>query len=154
MHALSNEDHAVLAAICAAADEIDPVPLDVVAAARATLAWLDVDVELAELVADTALTAAGVRSATASRLLVFTAGSYEIDIEVIGTADTRRFVGQITPPGPGQLEVRHADIDEPILAAIDELGRFIVEGVRAGLISLHCTLEAGAARATTSWVRV
>lgn len=154
MHALNNEDRAVLAAICAAADEIDPVPLDVVAAARASLAWLDVDAELAELVADSGLTAVGVRSATASRLLVFTAGSYEIDIEVIGTADTRRIVGQITPPGPGQLEVRHADIDEPTPAAIDELGRFIVEGVRTGLLSLHCTLEGGAARATTSWVRI
>ena len=55
----SFEDQSLLAEVRAAAAEHDPVPADVVAAAKASFTWRSIDAELAELIEDSALVGAG-----------------------------------------------------------------------------------------------
>jgi hypothetical protein len=47
-----NEERDLLAQVARAAELADPVPAEVLEAARASLTWLRVDAELAELLAD------------------------------------------------------------------------------------------------------
>src|SRR6185312_17019847 len=81
-------------------DQADPIPEPVVAAAKAVFTWRTIDAELAELVADSFVTAAGTRTADAARLLTFQADDTEVEVEIAATGATRRITGQLVPPGP------------------------------------------------------
>lgn len=155
MSALTDEERKLLAAIAAAAADVDPVPDDVIRAGQGSLAWLSIDAKLAQLVEDSGLSASGVRSGAASRLLVFAAGAVEIDVEVTRMGDDElRLIGQITPAARGTVEVRQPGITEPVAAEIDEYGRFICAGVRPGQVSLACTVEGAEKPVVTSWMKL
>ena len=133
------------------AGEVDPPPAEVVAASRAAFAWRSIDAELAELAYDSWLDdrpLAGVRRAGGPRQLTFEAPGLSVEVELVD-GDQRKMVGQLVPPGPGAVEVRHAE--GSLTAAVDELGRFVVESLPAGPVSLRCR-PGGTRIVDTDWV--
>src|SRR5436190_5273614 len=99
----------MLAELQSVIDQVDGPPDDVVAAAKASFTWRTVDAELAELTFDSLVDEeAGtlVRSAEQPRLLTFSAGDVEIEVEATLAGHRYRLLGQIVPSGPGQLAVR------------------------------------------------
>jgi hypothetical protein len=133
-------------------DRADPVPSTVVDAARAAYTWRTIDAELAELTADSAVAAAGVRSSSAPRLLTFEGAGVEVEVEVAQTSSTRRLSGQLVPVGPAHVTVRWAGGTRE--TAADDLGRFAVDGIPAGSVSL-LVLRTGAEHPiVTSWISI
>jgi hypothetical protein len=148
------------------AAEVDPVPEDVDAAARAAIRTRDLDRELAVLVADSA---AGedpdlewdrvaafdqVRSGgtAARRLLSFAHGDVQVDVEVSGQGDRVDLIGQFTGASTEEcvLEFGHGG---HLALEVDSLGRFLAAGVRRGALRARFRSAAGAAM-TTAWVTV
>jgi hypothetical protein len=147
------DDTELLADIRDVYDQLDPVPPEVVAAARGALTWLTIDADLAELTADSLIDSAAVRSAGAPRLVSFEADGLTVEVEVAETGDTRRLVGQLVPPGPAQVTVRSAGGEHTVEA--DELGCFAVEGIAPGPVSLLCRLPDSPDRpVVTSWISI
>ena len=143
---------ALLAAVRAAQEEHDPVPPDVLAAAKGSYAWRTIDAELAELVEDTALDAlAGVRGTEAPRLLTFLAGPATLMLEVTSEGAARRVLGQVAGAAAGSVEVRHRD--GRVTVPCDALGRFEASDVPAGPLSIGCAVD-GVGTVVTSWVTV
>ncbi|HZD67871.1 MAG TPA: hypothetical protein VFA45_02815 [Actinomycetes bacterium] len=135
----------------------DPVPAWVVDAARGSLAWRRIDAELAELTYDMALDAerlATVRGEEGPRALTFEVSRLTIEVEVVSVGDTRRLLGQLVPPQPALVELRHAGGQVAVEA--DHLGRFSVRGFPAGPMSLLCQMapEPGPRVVETDWVVV
>lgn len=145
-------DEALLGGLAAAFETVDPVPLAAYRVAVDGLAWRDPDTALAELVADSLLTATAARSRPASgpRLLTFTVGQLSVEVEVAEVGDTRSLLGQLVPPQPADIDVHWPDGTTSVTA--DQLGRFSVESVPAGLVSLVCQLRDAPHRVATSWV--
>jgi hypothetical protein len=146
------------------AARFDPVPDALIHAAEAAFAWRGVDAELAELAFDSFAdreSLALVRGGGEPRMLTFHAADLTIELEVLPAAAEHtptagaehRLMGQLLPPGPARVEVRHP---HGVLAVeADELGRFAAEQVSTGPISLRC-LQAGAGTApvVTEWVPI
>jgi hypothetical protein len=150
---LSPEDRELLDTLRDGLAEADPVPEVLLEAARASFTWRTVDAELAELVADTAVASSAVRGPDAPRLLTFTAGPTTLVVEVGTTGAQRRLLGQIVRPRRAEVEVRHSGGTLDVVA--DDLGRFRVETVPAGPLSLSCRFpDAGEPPVVTSWVTV
>lgn len=103
------------------------------------------DAELAELTSPNQL--AEVRSLRTPTLLTFEAPSLTVELEVLEAATGRRLLGQFVPPVPGQVEVRHGGRTTTVAA--DEVGRFSVDDVAEGPVSLLCT--AGSRVVQTDW---
>jgi len=128
---------------------LDPVPPEAVAAARSAIAWRTMDSELAELTDDTSVDPrlAGVRSAAAPTLLTFDASDLTVEVEVLDDVRGRRLMGQLVPPGPGEVEVRHGG--GRFAVAADEMGRFSASHIASGPVSLRC--QVGARVVETDW---
>jgi hypothetical protein len=141
----------VIQQVRAALDETDPVPPEVLEAARASLTWLTVDAELAMLAEDSAAFA-GVRSTVeAPRILNFECATGAVVLEVTRRGDLRRLLGHTDRVA--HVEIRHSagaiEIDT------DEHGRFRVDEVPAGPISVRCVFaDSPDAPIVTSWVVV
>lgn len=118
---------------------IDPVPPEAVAAARSAFAWRTMDAELAELASEISADAmsAGVRGTAVPTLLTFEATGLTIELEVLEITAGRRLLGQLVPPGPGAVEVRHRG--GVVRVPVDEVGRFSADEVAAGPLSLRCS---------------
>ena len=132
-------DNALLAELRTAAKRLDPVPDAAVLAARSALAWRTMDAELAELTADALVddeALALVRSVELPALLTFEAPGLTLELELADTAGHRRLLGQLVPPHPARVEVRHRG--GRLEVAADELGRFAVDGFPSGPVSLRC----------------
>lgn len=142
----------LLAAIAAFFDDVDPVPEHVLAAAKGSLTWRTIDAELAELVEDTALLAGtSVRGTHGPRLLTFSAPDVSVVVEVAELGPTRRLIGQLGDPRSAAIEVRFRGGTTWVDA--DQLGRFVVDGVPAGPVSLVCRFPDGdIAPLVTDWV--
>lgn len=134
----------------------DPVPAPVEAAARATFIWRTVDAELAELAYDSLLDAdrlAGVRGDDGPRVLTFEGPEFSVEVEVAEEGSGRRLVGQLVPPAPARIEVRHSG--GLLRLGADEVGRFATGGVAAGPVSLRCHVAgADGPPLDTAWVTV
>jgi len=146
------ENDALLAELRALAAASDPVPPEAVAAARSAIVWRSMDAELAELTADTSTEPqlAGVRSVDTPAMLTFEAPELTIEIEVIQEGDGRRLLGQLVPPGAGEIQVRHKA--GPFAVIADEMGRFSATGLVAGPVSLLC--RRASAVVETDWFLV
>jgi hypothetical protein len=148
---LNPADRALLAEVRTVLDAVDPVPDAVLNSARAALTWLTIDAELAALAEDSALASAGVRSAILSRSLTFESDAGVLAFEVSGDGDVRQIVGQADRPA--DLTVRHNG--DAITLATDEQGRFRIDGVLAGPVSLHCVFrDTPESPIVTSWIVV
>jgi len=80
-----------------------------------------------------------------ARVLIFTATVLSLELELM--AD--RVVGQIVPPGPGEVVVEAPDGGSFRIEA-DDMGFFDFEGMPRGQVRLRCETAAG--RLVTDWV--
>jgi hypothetical protein len=124
----------------------DPVPGQVLAAAIDSETWRRVDAELAELVYDSVVDAELVRNARGTRQLTFEAPELTVELEVRPAA----LDGQLVPPQPAQIELRHSEGN--LTAVADRLGHFRVEHIPQGPVSLRCQPDGGSTPTVTSWV--
>lgn len=150
------EDEKLLARL-RSAGELDAVPLETVAAAKASYALYTLDAELAELTYDSEREddrmLAGVRAAEESvRLMTFESAALTVEVEAVAEGTRRRLVGQLVPPQPGRLEIRHAEGTVSVEA--DDLGRFSAGDLPPGPISLHCQGDRSTVAVDTDWVVV
>jgi hypothetical protein len=153
-----SDDDALLARLRAEAARRDPVPPELIEAGRASFDWRRVDAELAELLFDSdeeKKALSGVRGGGGVRSLTFEASSLtvELDVELVATPDRRRIVGQLVPPREARVEIRHkAGVVE---LDVDESGRFVVEPIPTGRMSLRCRVAAPATtHIETAWVSI
>jgi hypothetical protein len=155
IHELDPDDDVLMDELRALAAANDPVPPHVLAAARGSYTWRTIDAELAGLVYDSALDAerlTAVRSQDTVRLLTFETAELAIELEVTAAAESRRILGQLVPPGPGFVELRHGGGLLELEA--DDLGRFDAEAVEPGPVSLRCRREREGAVVETEWVTI
>jgi hypothetical protein len=115
-----------------------------------------VDAELAVLTSDSGLATAqsALRSSTATRLAVFDAAdlSVEIEIEPGARADWWRLIGQLTPAAPARIQVLQQQA-EPVWVEADDRGRFTVDHIPGGPLSLVCIRD-GMPAAVTEWIAI
>jgi hypothetical protein len=124
--------------------------------AKSSYGMRTVDAELAALISDSGLTPAqsAVRSASAPRVAVFDATdlSVEIEIEPGARVGTWRLIGQLIPAAPGRIQVRQQSA-EPVWIDADDMGRFAVDNLPAGPLSLVCVRD-GMRAAVTEWITI
>src|SRR3954453_18026199 len=121
----------------------DPVPPVLDEAARGAFTWRTVDAELAGLLRDSADEEAGelVRGGSGPRQLSFESPRLGIELEVVATGPReRRLEGQLLPPATALVTVERPGEDGLSVQA-DELGRFSLDGLRAGVVRLHVALR-------------
>jgi hypothetical protein len=82
-----------------------------------------------------------------ARVLVFTASSLSLEVEVM----PGRVVGQVIPPGQGEIRVEAAD-GVTFHVEADDVGFFELPTVPRGPVRLRCDTPAG--RLVTEWVRL
>jgi hypothetical protein len=150
-------DAALLQRFRELAKRADPVPAHVADAARASLDWRRIDAELAELTYDMAMDPermAAVRGDDGPRALTFETSGLTIEVEVMRVGETRRLLGQIVPPQPAAVELRHAG--GRVTVDADRQGRFSVRGFPGGLVSLRCRVDSQPAPRVveTGWIVV
>ena len=144
-------DDRLLEELASALDATDPVPERFIEAAKESFTWRTIDIELAELVFDSAeAELAGVRGADATRQVTFQAPGFEIEVAIISDG-TRRLVGQVVPPHEGTVELHFGE--QSVSTEADSLGRFSFEDVPLGPISLRLELHDGAV-VQTAWTLV
>jgi hypothetical protein len=156
----------LLAELRSVVDRADPIPDAVIAAARASFGWRTIDAELAELVADSASSTSAAtdsgrtlvgatRAGAAPRLLTFEGAGLTVEVEVAETGPTatnRHLVGQLIPVGPASITVRWSGGTRVVAA--DEFGRFAVDDIPAGPISMAVARAGAASPVVTSWVAI
>jgi hypothetical protein len=151
---LPSQDDELLARLGATLRGAQDPPGDASTLARLSFGLRDLDARLAELVADSAVDApAAVRSATtAPRLLTFTGGETELELQVTPAGDGWDLVGQVVPPGPATVRVEPAAGTGAVDTDADELGRFAVAlPAGGGPWRLVCRRQ-GEPAVVTSWV--
>ena len=153
MDETQRQDERLLAELGELLGRATPPPGWVIEAAKRSYTWRTVDAELAELTADSRLDRepAGVRGAAEPRALTFEARDLVIEVEVSVSGAERRMLGQLVPAQRARIEVRQDE--EASTVEADELGRFVVERLRARPVSLRCHL-AGRGPVVTEWVAV
>ena len=133
----------------------DPVPEDVLEAARASLSWRDPDSALAALVADSQADAdrlTFVRGDDQARLVTFAADDLTFEVEVTTGGPTVGLIGQLVPPTAARLAIDHAGGVVEVTA--DTLGRFHASGLTPGPLRLRCTRDDRAGTVRTDWFLV
>ncbi|MGI8685901.1 MAG: hypothetical protein ACR2MO_12595 [Acidimicrobiales bacterium] len=116
------DDDRLLAELGDAVRSRRAVPDRFVEVGRSAFAWRDVDVDLAALRYDSAVSGlpSGVRAAAPDmRALTFEAGGVTIEVELSRQA----LVGQVVPARPGSVEL-WADGSDPRSVALDDRGWF------------------------------
>jgi hypothetical protein len=161
----SDEDHdALLARLGGLLRAGDGPPELAVSLAQQSFGLRTVDAELAALVADSEIEAGAVAvraagSATEPRLLTFEGSDLALEISVEpaggrgaagGGAAQRRLLGQVVPPGPARIEVRQPAAPDPRWIDADDRGRFAVENLDPGPVSLTCH-RTGQRPVATEW---
>ena len=131
-------------------DTVEVPPPDSIVLAQAALDWRSLDVELAELVHDSAvdeselLVRGGVDEL---RVLSFATGTVQIEVEYANG----QLIGQVVPAEVVLVEL-HRDGHEPAAAVTtDEFGTFVIDGVTPGPLSLVCRAEDASWSVRTSW---
>ena len=118
---------------------------------KGTYSWrtVETDLLLASLNFDSSLERVqGLRSdPDETRVLVFTAPPLSLELEVMDD----RTVGQIVPPGPGEIWVETSD-SATFRVEADSAGFFILPEKPRGPVRLRCETPAG--RLVTDWVRL
>ena len=130
-------DDELLAELRALVTRHDPVPSEALAAARSAIAWRTLDAELADLADESEM--AGVRGVGTPTLLTFDATGLTVEVELLVVGGHRRLLGQLVPPGPGNVDVRHGN--RTVSTAADEVGRFSVDDIVPGPVSLRCSID-------------
>ncbi|MDA0166633.1 hypothetical protein OM076_40605 [Solirubrobacter ginsenosidimutans] len=141
---MTDSDAITEAALRALISRVDPVPPLLNEAARGAFTWRTVDAELADLLRDSADEEAGavlVRGGSGPRQLSFESPRLGIELEVVATGPReRRLEGQLLPPASALVTLERPGEDGLSVQA-DELGRFSLDGLRAGVVRLHVALR-------------
>ena len=147
------DDASDLTARLQSTNDDDP-PAGLLAAARAAFSWRTLDTDLCRPSYDSLLDEAlsPVRGGQDARLLRFELGSLALDLEVTPDGTNRTLVGQATPAAATELTIRHGGEVETVVTS-DALGRFVLDGVRSGPLSIRCSATDGATLAT-DWVLI
>jgi hypothetical protein len=144
------DDEELLTALRQALGSRKAVPAEFVDAGKRAFAWRNIDAELAELTYDSLTSvedALSVRAETASiRALTFTSPRLTIELEVVGDA----LLGQIVPGQPAVITVQPKSGASSI-ADVDDIGRFLVQPLPAGLFRLRCRTATGI-ETLTGWI--
>jgi hypothetical protein len=150
------DDEGLLAALRQMLDRYEAPPNWSVDLAKSSYDLRTIDAELAVLTSDSGLATAQsvVRSGTAPRLAVFDAAdlSVEVEIEPGARAGWWRLIGQLIPATPARIQVRQRRA-EPVWVDADDLGRFTVDRLPDGPLSLICIRE-GMRAAVTEWIAI
>lgn len=98
--------------------------------------------------------ASAVRGSPSWRRLSFRASGLTIELEITAGGDYRQLTGQLIPRQAAVVEIRHAEGVTTVEA--DVLGRFSVEIVPLGQISLRCRLgtETDQSPVVTGWISI
>jgi hypothetical protein len=122
--------------------EVDPAWLEIAGPGYAWPGW-----EPAPLTFDSWMEQVRVMRADSghARVVIFTATALSLELELM--AD--RVVGQIVPPGPGEVVVEIPD-GASFLIEADDMGFFDFAGLPRGQVRLRCETPAG--RLVTDWV--
>lgn len=143
-------DDVILQQLRQSAAAADPVPDTVVRLARTAFTWAGEDAPVAEVVHDSSVQHVGsTRSADAARMIELTVGDIRVLLEVGSTGTHRSVTGQLHPPQPATIHHRHPE-GETSDVAVDDLGRFELDGLPTGPFSLRITV--GDQTLTTEWV--
>lgn len=151
-------DDNLLAELRSAVDVHDPVPVRVLAAAKASLTWRTIDDELADLAFDSSVDASpvlvrGPGPASEEQLLTFETERVSVDLQVTVRGEGRRLMGQLAPAGVADIEVRSA-AGVVVTTRSDELGRVPALDVPAGPLSLRIQFPGQPVAIVTDWVTV
>jgi hypothetical protein len=128
----TNADDRLVEVIRAALHELDGPPPEVVALAKQSLTWRNIDAELAALTYDSAVDGdlVGVRGTGTARALTFEVGAVVIDLEVSDRDTARDVLGQVAPAGDVALSLVRPTGNVDV--ALDDLGRFRLTGLASG----------------------
>lgn len=148
-------DEQILQELAQAIAVADPAPVEVVAAAKASLTWRTIDAELAALTYDSLLDddpLATVRGGVTAgpRALTFELGDVVVDVEVADSGASRQLLGQVVADGVVAVVLEQAGRSGSSDLPVDDLGRFRATGVPAGPIRLRCRLAGH--EVVTDWV--
>lgn len=130
----------------------DPVPRSVVADARAALRTLDDELtRLARPDGDPSEPVEPVGGAARRgqevRLVSFEIGGVGLELEIVRRGRAVRVVGQVAASAARSALVEHAAGSTEL--RLDESGRFLLDGLLAGLLRVRCLTVDGATAATT-----
>jgi hypothetical protein len=130
-------------------------PAMVTELAKQSFGLRTVDAELAALIADSEVegTAAAVRrgaQADVPRLLTFETPGLLVELEIGGSGDGRRILGELIPAGVARIEARQPGATGSHLVDADEDGRFVIDDLQSGPFSLTCR-RPGRSPVTTEW---
>ncbi len=157
-----HNDDDLMQALGRAVQVSEPVPAEVVAAAKASFTWRTLEAELAELAELTfdsladADALVGVRGPGGPRALTFEHDDVVVEVEVTEDGARRTLVGHVTPSPVDWVELHQASGTEPVRFEADSFGRFRVPGIAAGPFRLLCRFRQGAPRPVmlTQWVTI
>jgi len=146
------DDEQLIAALREVLTAVDPPPQRSVDLAKDSFCLRMIDAELAALVDDAEL--ALTRGAEAPRLAVFDSGDLGVEIEVIPGPRPRswQLIGQLLPPVAARIRIRRQP-DEQSSVTADDLGRFMIDQLPAGPLSLAIEVE-GRSPVVTDWIAV
>ena len=142
--------------------EAEPPPADIMELARQSFVLRALDAELATLVEDSDLVESSgvavrdVDAAPGPRQLTFQFHDEQnhdelvIALQVESRGASRRLTGHLAPRGSAHIEVRQPAAPEARRVDVDHLGRFVIDEVRPGPVSLTCR-RTGAAPVATEW---
>jgi hypothetical protein len=91
-----------------------------------------------------------VRGGPEWRQLSFRTSGLTIELEITGSGEYRRLLGQLIPRQSAVVDIRHAQ--GIITVEADTLGRFTADEVPFGQISLRCRLGSDQSPVVTGWI--
>jgi hypothetical protein len=146
------DDEQLLAALRGMLAAAEPPPSSSVDLAKDSFALRIVDAELAALVDDAGL--ALTRAGDAQRLAVFDSDCLSVEIEVSPGSRPRSWhlIGQLVPPTAARIRIRRQPDEQPSVSA-DDLGRFMIDQLPAGPLSLAIEVD-GRPPVVTDWIAV
>jgi hypothetical protein len=156
---MSDRDNSDIAHLRRIAHRVDPAPDSVHAAARAAIRTRDLNAELADLVADSAVMSGSlafdmVRRDSAAdagaRMLSFRGDGVQIELQVSDQGEPLALAGLITGAAPNSCVLQHGSASERRLE-LDTLGRFLVTDVPLGPTRVRCQSVSGS-WVNTRWV--
>jgi hypothetical protein len=158
------DDRQLLAWLGEAVREAEPPPAQAIELAQGSFILRALDAELAALIEDSDLegsSGVAVRDLARPKLRQLSFQFYDaqnddefvVAMEVETRGPRRRLSGHLSSQGPAELVIRQPGAPEARQVEVDHLGRFVIEDVLPGPMSLTCR-RPGARPVATEWTRL